>query len=254
VLSFDFPTKPVHAPKSKPAMLLKTAFGGGRGSGSHDEKAATLTALSTLQSCNLFISLIRTVLPSKASILNSLSWTPSLIPRLWRLMTIVGPKSPSQNGAKIFLSAARNPEKEHLMPIMQIFCEACGILFLTLDEDDIYTRQHPFTLDELSDLAIFLNTFCFTVYWTASWALPPADGSTTDVPEISKSVLDASVHLLGMLYDRSCRRVFDKEDEHWIVRELRRSSFIDDIQRGDARSLAVLTNMPHCVPFDTRGT
>ncbi|KAJ3157378.1 Ubiquitin-protein ligase E3B [Irineochytrium annulatum] len=239
LLAYDFPIISKR-PSKKPNV-----FGGGRGAGNVNEKAITNLSLSTLSSCKLFLSLSRIVLTFKPKIMNALSWTPGLIPNLWRLIVNVGPKGSSGDGTRIFLSSAKNPDKELLMPILQIFCEASCTLFLTLDNEDIYVKENPFILDELAELCLFLNSFCFNIHWSQPEPKP-------GVPLVIPAILDPAQKLLGILYETSTRRPFGGEEDGWIMKELKKSSFIEEVKTGTARSVTIVQKMPQCIPFSSR--
>ncbi|KAJ3121308.1 hypothetical protein HK100_012434 [Physocladia obscura] len=230
-----------------------------------EESQTTTISISILSACNLFHQLTRTLRNSKTHILTSLSWTPTLIPRLWRLLNIVGP---NQAGTKLFLTpaAARAPHREPFALVLQLFCESCCILFMTLDDVDIYERQYPFVIEELAALSSFLNQFCFNAVWNAAnpsgtfvlSSFVPVDGGINDA---GGAVVEAAQKLLGILYDQSSRRPlgnssgFSADGERvddWIVRTVSGRDIVADIKNGDQRTIAVLNSMPQCIPFAQR--
>ncbi|KAJ3331224.1 Ubiquitin-protein ligase E3B [Blyttiomyces sp. JEL0837] len=249
------------------------------------------TMADTLRGCRLYISLMMTILPSRNLILNSLSWTPGLVSRLWSCMTTIslsntneslsqqtrgnrgiqflasafgstGSSSSQQKCVDGFLAAASTlyPEREPMVPILALFCEACGILFLSLDDVDIYERQHPFSLDELSNMCIFLNGFCFTAYWNRAGgsaggsigSSSPSSGAGTMSVGKPINVIETARKLLISLYDTSSRRPFGVEKDRWIMMEVQSMNFVEQVRAGDARAVSIMNNMPHCVPFSVR--
>ncbi|KAJ3236612.1 Ubiquitin-protein ligase E3B [Chytriomyces hyalinus] len=256
LLKFEFPapvtSNTVKAKKTPAALFAKLGFKEPSAlypSAALDERVTIPLATSTLQSCQLYYNLTRTLLNNSTQIVTALCWTPHLIPRLWRLMNVLGPKNV---GTQIFLKSAASPSKEHWMPILHLFCESCGLMFMTLDEDDIYERQYPFLLDELDSLSTFLNSFCFTAVWNTS-----DFGSAVDADAFDLSVWDVSQRLLGVLYDMAVRRPFNGDDKtiagnSWIMKEMKRANVVDEAKNGNARVLAVLNSMPQCIPFGYR--
>ncbi|KAJ3293886.1 Ubiquitin-protein ligase E3B [Rhizoclosmatium sp. JEL0117] len=247
LLSFGFP------PPQSSSALKKTQFFnklGFRDDGISTVDATTIS-VSTLEKCQLYYQLTRVLKNSATHILTALSWTPGLIPRLWRLIGIVGP--PHSLGTQLFLKAATNPAKEPLIPIFHLFCECCCILFLTLDDDDLYTNQFPFLLDELAALSAFLNAFCFTAIWTSPTLTSPTSPSTLTLEDgLTTSLHEASHRLLSILYDQSTRRPFTDTQDPWTRKEVSRASIVDDIKRNDPRALQILTSMPQTIPFPHR--
>ncbi|KAJ3352084.1 Ubiquitin-protein ligase E3B [Entophlyctis luteolus] len=213
-----------------------------------NESEAILLAIETLSACKLFAEALQTFLNLKSSILGSLSWTPSLIPKLWRLVNIVGPH---QDGQQLFLSAASTGglAKEPLVPLLQLFCEACCVQFMSLDDADIYEKQYPFVLEELAQLSKFLNRFCFNVIWASG-----------NIHSGDSEVFDAAQRLLRILYDQSSRIPLGNMDvkpdgervDDWVIKEVNHGNIVGDVLKGDERTVAVLQHMPQCIPFAKR--
>ncbi|CAO3609417.1 unnamed protein product [Cunninghamella blakesleeana] len=96
-------------------------------------------------------------------ILARIAFKPKLISQLWLIMNQFGP----EGNMHIYLKAAKKNilevEKEPLIDVLQIFCEACSLVFLTLDDIDIFQNEKPFTVDHLLNLSRFLNNFYFSL-------------------------------------------------------------------------------------------
>lgn len=109
----------------------------------------------------------------------------------------------------VLISAARSgdPGREPLMRILEIFCEATILLLLTLDDEEIYVRQSPFTLPDLAEISLFLNTFLFQIYMYNSPAVLP-----------HQRLIDSAKKLLMLLHDRNDRRPFVREED-WIIKD-----------------------------------
>ncbi|KAJ3022338.1 UNVERIFIED_CONTAM: Ubiquitin-protein ligase E3B [Siphonaria sp. JEL0065] len=248
LLAFGFPPPATNKQSKRNKFFSKLGFK--EDGSSVDERQVTLLSVSTLEICNFYYNLGRIMLNSTTQIYTSLSWTPTLIPRLWRLINVVGPQGFATSGTQLFLRAAKNPSKEPLMPILNTFAESCCILFMTLDDDDIYERQLPFILEELALLSSFLNVFCFNAIWNAESSSLVVNA---EVNAFDSSTLDVSQRLLGILYDQSTRRPFGGEDkDDWIMKEVKRGTIVEDVKRGDPRAIAILNHMPQCIPFAHR--
>ncbi|KNC98370.1 uncharacterized protein SPPG_06078 [Spizellomyces punctatus DAOM BR117] len=204
----------------------------------------TLTTIDARDGSLLYLTLTSTLLAYRTAILNALSFTKGLVSGLWRLLNEVGPK---REGTLLYLAAATGClENEPLMPLLQLFCEMARLLFITLDNDEIYQRQYPFKSQELAAIVTFLNHFCFRIYWHHT---PSTPSVTSQFPP----VLEPAKRLLNLLNDRSQRQAFGAEQETaWLAKEVSRSTFVDDVIKNDPRAVMILGNIPQCVPFKSR--
>ncbi|KAJ1536131.1 Ubiquitin-protein ligase E3B [Nowakowskiella sp. JEL0078] len=188
--------------------------------------------------CDMYLAMTLAIPKYRNSILSTITYAPDLISYMWRSLQALGPKG----GTSVFLEAAKNPEKEHFLPVLELFCETLSIRFLTLDNEEIYETQKPFRLEEIANICSFLNSFCFSIYWNAD--------PNMRLPHI----LEPAKKLLVQLYDRNSRRPFGEEDQTFLVaKEVRKPQFIEDVRNGDERALSILHNMPQCIPFKSRG-
>ncbi|KAI8100057.1 uncharacterized protein BX664DRAFT_322764 [Halteromyces radiatus] len=205
----------------------------------------------------------------KKIILARIAFTPGLMSQLWTVMNHFGP----QGNMVIYLDAARKSaadlEKEPLIDVLRVFCEACSLVFLTLDDIDIFQNETPFSLIDLQALGRFLNTFYF--------ALVQQPSKIVDATDHSNNILQshmAAKRLLLQLYDLDNRRRFCPPD-HWLLvsdpmiskQSLLRflfssssskddspeaSQFLTQVRQGDMVSTRILQLMPHTIPFKTR--
>lgn len=61
-----------------------------------------------------------------------------------------------------------------------------------------------------------------------------------------------SMHtLLLCLYRRDCRRPFAPKN-HWLIYEIRPSTFLTDLEKGKKHTQILLSKMPHIIPHDDR--
>lgn len=75
------------------------------------------------------------------------------------------------------------------------------------------------------------------------------------IPEtknISNSQLFTSLHtLLLCLYRRDCRRQFAPKN-HWLINDLKPSTFLNDLEKGKRHTQVLLQKMPHIIPHEDR--
>ncbi|KAI9206065.1 uncharacterized protein BJ171DRAFT_498568 [Polychytrium aggregatum] len=244
----------------------------------------TLATIAVHDACELFLALTRTIQAFKPSIMSSLSFHPGLVPGLWRFLAATTVPSSLFGGSRdrlhILLDAVgAEPAKEPLMPILELFCEGMYLIFLTLDEEEIYQTERPFRLQELSKISLFLNHFCYQLFWNQSRVArisAPSDSTTVqeqqqpDVIELhgalaqSISILDPALKLLTLLHTRSARRAFGEETDMWgIVKSssnpwkrstgtITAKDFVRDVRAGDRRCTLILANQPWCLSFASR--
>lgn len=61
-----------------------------------------------------------------------------------------------------------------------------------------------------------------------------------------------SLHtLLMVLYRRDCRRSYTHQG-HWLIKDIRISSFMTDLEKGKKVPALLLQTMPHIIPHDDR--
>lgn len=97
---------------------------------SHSSHSDTM-ALFSMQVASIFSMYMQLTLVFKAHrkiIFYRIAFTSQLMPQLWRLMNCFGPKG----NMVIYLNAAKQTDinKEPLVQILKVFCEACSIVFL----------------------------------------------------------------------------------------------------------------------------
>ena len=83
-------------------------------------------ALNLRDVSDLYLLLTQTFVCQKHEILNRISYLPSLIPLMWKFMSSLSPKG----NMDLFVKAASQPEKEPLISILRLFCEAAYYLLL----------------------------------------------------------------------------------------------------------------------------
>ena len=87
-----------------------------------------------------------------------------LLPKLWHLITNLGP----QSGLKVFLDhliSTPNDTSPPMFHLLRLICDAAAHIITILDDVELYEHQTPFTLDNLVDISLFLNYFVFRTIW-----------------------------------------------------------------------------------------
>ncbi|KAI8851939.1 hypothetical protein BC829DRAFT_100701 [Chytridium lagenaria] len=168
-------------------------------------------------------------------ILNVLCWTPGLISQLWKLICA---------NHNAYLDAISR--ESDLLSILQLFCDMCSVVFLTLDDDDLYEKQKPFSLRDISAICVFLNNFCFLVFKSR---VSQSDKESSQIYLIAET----AKKLLSLLYDKNERKPFGADGLNWIKKEAQKSSFVKDILAKKPEALSVLEHIPHTIPFSGRG-
>ncbi|TRY68294.1 hypothetical protein TCAL_07191 [Tigriopus californicus] len=103
----------------------------------------------------------------------------------------------------------------------------------------MYEKQEPLRLVEVAYLSYSMNQFLFR-------------GITSGLLVDPKSSLFQSVHaLLMVLYARDNRRYFCPND-HWLIKEIKVSTFLSDLDKGKKPALLIMKKMPHVIPRQDR--
>ncbi|KAI8646315.1 hypothetical protein BD408DRAFT_410548 [Parasitella parasitica] len=241
---------------SKLPFVKKNRFDGGSGTSN-----IGLFSVEVSSMFSMYVQLAQLFKPHRKVILYRIAFTPHLMSQLWKLMNCFGP----EGNMVIFLNAAKQTDinKEPLVDILKVFCEACSIVFLTLDDIDIFTQQKPFSPSTLIQLSSFLNQFYFTLIQ-----------QHTDIPsELPASAVSfkSARRLLLQIFDLDLRYSFCPPN-HWLLlskitgiksffsalfNESSKDSpsaamFLEKLKQGDPIPLRILQLMPHTVSFDLR--
>ncbi|KAI9273670.1 hypothetical protein BY458DRAFT_434937 [Sporodiniella umbellata] len=165
--------------------------------------------------------------------------------------------------SNIYLDASKQNDinKEPLIQVLLIFCQACSILFLTLDDSDIFENHTPFSPDDLIQISAFLNTFYFSLIQKQTIIaseLPPAAASFRSARRLLLQIYDLNMYhpflpsshwLLVFETTNTMKSVFTS---FFSKKDTAASSFLSSVNQGDPVPLRVLQLMPHTVSFDMR--
>ncbi|KAG0258703.1 Ubiquitin-protein ligase E3B [Actinomortierella ambigua] len=209
-----------------------------------------LLAMDTQEICTVYLTMMKMFQGQRTSILVMLMYLPDLMVQLWRFMCVLGPKGRMH----IYLEAAATAtsgqdslDREPLIAILQVFCECCDRLFVTLDDEDMYERQTPWQLGELAFMSGFFNQFCFAILCREQGSVPSNPATTTiattvtppnnsgtnadssSSPPVRAAIFHHARKVLMHLYERDCRRAFCPPD-HWLLLHPTKSFFQSPLQ------------------------
>uniref|UniRef100_A0A182WMD3 Ubiquitin-protein ligase E3B n=1 Tax=Anopheles minimus TaxID=112268 RepID=A0A182WMD3_9DIPT len=126
--------------------------------------------------------------------------------------------------------------------LLSLFCDCLTHYVTILDDLEMYEQQTPFTLNDYIVLSHFLNTFLYRTI----------QDQILDAKTATSAPLFVSIHtLLLCLYRRDCRRQFAPPN-HWLIRDIRPSHFLADLEKGKKHTQILLQKMPHIIPHEDR--
>ncbi|KAG8189904.1 hypothetical protein JTE90_018685 [Oedothorax gibbosus] len=196
----------------------------------------TLVALT----CNLYETALATLSQMKLDILTGLCYQDMVLPNLWKFISSLGPG----NGLKAFLDHLAVTTKTCCpeFQILVLFCDCATHLITILDDVELYEQQKPFMLEDLVSISAFLNQLVFKLIWN----------NLIDAKAVKSNALLTSAHtLLMLLYKRDCRHSYTPPD-HWLIKEVRVSSFMNDLEKGKKAAQVLMQQVPHIIPHKER--
>lgn len=195
---------------------------------------------SVALTCAFFETALSSLTQLKLDVLTGLCYQDMVLPHLWRLISSLGPG----HGVKAFLDllAVTTKSTGPEFQILILFCDCATHLITILDDLEMYEQQRPFSLDDLVAISMFLNTFVFKLMWNG----------LIDLKSVGSSQLLSSTHtLLMLLYKRDCRRSYTPVD-HWLIKEIKVTSFMNDLEKGKKAAQVLMQKVPHIVPHKER--
>ena len=127
--------------------------------------------------------------------------------------------------------------------MLSLFCQCSSLLLSIADDEEFFTEQHPFTLDESKTISAFLKNFLFKLVWKGS----------IDIGK--RSLLTRTYRhgheLLILFYDRDARRSFTPAG-HWLIKTVRPQNIITEYDKGKLRGKVIMEQMPFLIPFELR--
>lgn len=190
--------------------------------------------------CSMLHTALKTLKMIKQDILTGLCFHDYVLCNLWTFISSLS----SQNGLKAFLDYLAIHTKT-AMPefhILLLFCECASHIISILDDSELYEQQKPFSIEDLINISNFLNNFVYRILINQLVAYNAKD---------MDPVLQSTHKLLTDLYKRDCRRKFAPQD-HWLIKDMKMSMVIRDLEAGRPCAEAILFLIPHIIPHKER--
>ncbi|XP_048241193.1 ubiquitin-protein ligase E3B-like [Haliotis rufescens] len=232
-----------HSPSSPTRNILKKALVKASSSKTVNPKIKldSSVATSTCMPCALYRTALQTLSQLRSDILGGLSYNETLLPILWRFLSDLGPSC----GLKTFLDLLGQAPNSTIHPVfslLTLFCETSSHLIITLDDMEMYEQQKVFKMPDFVKMSEFLNLFVFRVIWHGLMDIQTAGWS---------DVFSSSWNLLMILHERDARRSYT-QNHHWLVRDVKASHFMGELERGRKTVQFLMQKVPHIIPFHER--
>jgi len=192
--------------------------------------------------CSFYRQLLMFFSEPRIEILSALSVEEELLLGLWRFMMSLGPQLGLYDLTRL---VEMNKSFEHqVFDLLYLISSLVLYLATVLDENEFYTKQQIFKLNDYKLLASFLNNFLFKV----------VGNELVDAKSIEHNPYFHTFHqLLIILYTKDTRRSFTNEcDSFWLIRDLKLKQFMSDLDKEKLSAKNVLQYMPHVIPLKSR--
>ncbi|XP_017122244.1 ubiquitin-protein ligase E3B isoform X1 [Drosophila elegans] len=191
--------------------------------------------------CGMYYAALNTLSQMKLDILTGICYNDNVLYDIWLLITSLGPNCGMKEYLELLKSetSLQKPQTAMLM----LFCDCMTHYVTILDEYEMYTEQNPFKLNDYVMLTYFLNNILYKLI---------NDNLLAGAKNIVQNPVFLSLHtLLLCLYRRDCRRPFTPPN-HWLIPEVKPSTFINDLEKAKRNAMLLLAKMPHIIPHDDR--
>ncbi|XP_070571587.1 ubiquitin-protein ligase E3B-like [Ptychodera flava] len=231
---------PPSATSPKNVILRKLQRSGSKSGGSNSKgRSITSPEVKTICSvCELYQTALVTLTQLRMDILTGLSYQDVLLSNLWRFIGELGPHGP----LKLYTENLQTMADQPIFSALTLFCDCAGHLITVLDDLELYEQQKPFRVADLVAMSKILNTFVFRMIW---------DHGIFDSKSKYSNLFNSCHNLLMLLYDRDCRRSFTPEN-HWLMKDLKASVFVSELEKAKRRAQIVLQKIPHVIPHRDR--
>ncbi|XP_045782566.1 ubiquitin-protein ligase E3B [Maniola jurtina] len=235
------PSTPVQS--SNPASFIRRAIEArtSRSSSSKNfRKLGSPDCTKVALICSMYHTALQTMSQVKLDILTGLCNQDEILYSLWQFLCTLGPNS----GLKAFLDLlALNTKASAPEFQMLILFSDCMTHYVTiLDDMEMYEKQDPFKLQDFVNMSHFLNMFIYK----------SIIGQLFDLKTIQSNSVFSSLHtLLLALYRRDCRRAY-APSQHWLVRDIRDSQFMADLEKGKKPQQVLVQKTPHMIAHGER--
>ncbi|KAF2900658.1 hypothetical protein ILUMI_05537 [Ignelater luminosus] len=190
--------------------------------------------------CSLYYTALNTLTQLRLDILTGLCYQDRILYDLWLFLCSLGPNC----GLKTFLDhlAINTKCTAPEFQMLQLYADCMTHYITILDDMEMYEQQQPFKLSDFIALSNFLNVFLYNAVL----------GNLFDLKTVQTNSLFQSFHTLLMaLYRRDCRRNYTPQG-HWLIKDIRVSTFMADLDKGRKKPQLLLQTMPHIIPHEDR--
>nr|XP_032513418.1 ubiquitin-protein ligase E3B [Danaus plexippus plexippus] len=126
--------------------------------------------------------------------------------------------------------------------MLVLFADCMTHYVTILDDLEMYEKQDPFKLQDFVNMSQFLNMFIYK----------SITGQLFDLKTIQNNEVFTSLHtLLLALYRRDCRRPY-APPHHWLVKEIRDTHFMADLEKGKKPQQVLVQKTPHMIAHGER--
>lgn len=204
-------------------------------------KLITPELLNICNICSTYVVILKTLSQLRLEILTGICYQEQILINLWKIIWSIGGK----NNLNLFVNSleldlkVESPEFQLLI----LVCDCSTYLITLLDDKEVYEEQKPFQIQDLTQISSFLNNFIFRVIY-----IKQIDIEAT--PEM-KYFFNSIHALLILLYRRDSRREFAPKD-HWLIKEIKVSNFMKDLESGKKHAELLLKKIPHILPHKER--
>ncbi|XP_053953926.1 ubiquitin-protein ligase E3B [Anastrepha ludens] len=190
--------------------------------------------------CAMFYAALNTLSQLRLDILTGICYNDNVLYDLWLLLTSLGPNC----GMKEFIDLLKqeNALQHPQIAMLMLFCDSMTHYVTILDEYEMYTEQKPFLLNDFIMLTYFLNNILYKII----------NENLLGTKNVTQCPVFVSLHtLLLCLYRRDCRRSFAPSN-HWLIPEVKPTTFISDLEKAKRHAVILLQKMPHIIPHEDR--
>ncbi|KAH8384380.1 hypothetical protein KR200_000365 [Drosophila serrata] len=242
-IEFQSPQQPSTSNLLRRALERSSTRGGGASSKQAKQQWRRLDNAEVLQVsriCGMYYAALNTLSQMKLDILTGICYNDNVLYDIWLLITSLGPNC----GMKEYLellkceTSLQKPQTAMLM----LFCDCMTHYVTILDEYEMYTEQNPFKLNDYVMLTYFLNNMLYKLI----------NDNILGAKNIVQNPVFLALHTLMLcLYRRDCRRPFTPPN-HWLIPEVKPSTFINDLEKAKRNAMLLLAKMPHIIPHEDR--
>lgn len=191
--------------------------------------------------CSMYYTALNTLTQLRLDILTGLCYQESVLFRLWKFLDSLGPNC----GMKLFIESLADNSKatSSEFQMLILFCDCMTHYVTILDDIEMYEQQNPFKLCDFIALSNFLNTFLYKGILNNLFDMKPGTSGN--------NLFQALHTLLMVLYRRDSRRPYCPTN-HWLIKDIRISSFMSDLEKGKKATQLLLAKMPHIIAHTER--